>query len=525
MDIIERDESGRVNSTRIVNHQISRSSNNGSEKRARTRSSATEILSKVFLPVGYPRSVSPDYLRYQILNSLQAFCSSLAGLLSSRATLEGYGVGKASASATNALILSIMQDMFARLTTIISAYYLGSSLFPEAKTYRFLADILNDAAIILDTTSPMLATVFPFHLLATSRIPFQLYTLCISASLRSLCGIAAGGSKTAITMHFATPLEGSGDVGDLNAKDSSKETVLGLLGMLLGTITVPYLTTTWSTYTVLFLLVFLHLLINYYGVRGIVLRTLNRHRASLAWAAFRHDFGEKKKNEERSHESNPSRVLTPSSIASYERLFDRPDLLWDIHASRTIGRCTMGSSIGLVFDVAQADIFPATRLFDLFRNKSFVVWFDPKDLTSTASSSEPSLRDKHSPHVHVFLKENHTPSDQLKAWLISCEVALLLASQQLKTDENDEDASVSLDALVLISRAKDTVDRLFSTFTEQMLRAGWCADTNMQNKSPENDEGNDKGSQPCLAVALMTRPPQTVVVDVSSTEEEAKKDR
>jgi len=33
-------------------------------------------------------------------------------------------------------------------------------------------------------------------------------------------------------MHFATPLEGTGDVGDLNAKDSSKETVLGLLGML-----------------------------------------------------------------------------------------------------------------------------------------------------------------------------------------------------------------------------------------------------------------------------------------------------
>lgn len=33
-------------------------------------------------------------------------------------------------------------------------------------------------------------------------------------------------------MHFATPLEGTGDVGDLNAKDSSKETVLALLGML-----------------------------------------------------------------------------------------------------------------------------------------------------------------------------------------------------------------------------------------------------------------------------------------------------
>ncbi len=33
-------------------------------------------------------------------------------------------------------------------------------------------------------------------------------------------------------MHFASPLNGKGDIGDLNAKDSSKETVLALFGML-----------------------------------------------------------------------------------------------------------------------------------------------------------------------------------------------------------------------------------------------------------------------------------------------------
>lgn len=56
--------------------------------------------------------------------------------------------------------------------------------------------------------------------------------LCLSSTLRSLCGIVAGGSKAAITLHFASPLNGKGDVGDLNAKDASKETVLALSGML-----------------------------------------------------------------------------------------------------------------------------------------------------------------------------------------------------------------------------------------------------------------------------------------------------
>jgi Vitamin B6 photo-protection and homoeostasis len=107
---------------------------------------------------------------------------------------------------------------------IYGAYTFGSSLVPEAKTYRFLADALNDAAIILDTFSPLLSS----HSVPGLRVS----ALCLSASFRALCGISAGGSKAAITLHFATPIDGTGDVGDLNAKDSSKETVLALLGML-----------------------------------------------------------------------------------------------------------------------------------------------------------------------------------------------------------------------------------------------------------------------------------------------------
>ncbi|KAE9384108.1 DUF647-domain-containing protein, partial [Gymnopus androsaceus JB14] len=254
-------------------------------------------IAKVFLPAGYPRSVSPGY--YRILNALQAFCSSLAGFLSSRATLEGYGVGDATATATNALLLTVLQDIFGQLTTIVGAFFFGSSLFPEAKTYRFLTDLLNDAAIIIDTLSPLLASLYDAYApqIATSlpflppTVPLRVYTLCLSASLRSLCGIAAGGSKNAIKMHFATPSEGTGDVGDLDAKDSSKETVLALLGMLIGTLTVPYLTTPSLTYAVLFVMVFLHLLINYLAVRGVIFRTLNRQRACLAWMAFKFERG------------------------------------------------------------------------------------------------------------------------------------------------------------------------------------------------------------------------------------------
>jgi hypothetical protein len=125
---------------------------------------------------------------------------------------------------------ALSRQPYSICAAIVAAYYIGTSLFPEAKTYRLIADILNDLAITLDVVSPVLnAVALPF-LLRTGSL--RIVALCLSGSLRSLCSIAAGGSKTAVSSHFATPLTGRGDLGDLNAKESSLETVLCLVGML-----------------------------------------------------------------------------------------------------------------------------------------------------------------------------------------------------------------------------------------------------------------------------------------------------
>lgn len=42
----------------------------------------------IFLPSGYPHTVSSDYTPYQIYDSLQAFFSAIAGLLASRAVVS-----------------------------------------------------------------------------------------------------------------------------------------------------------------------------------------------------------------------------------------------------------------------------------------------------------------------------------------------------------------------------------------------------------------------------------------------------
>ncbi|KAF7292000.1 hypothetical protein MIND_01225700 [Mycena indigotica] len=389
-----------------------------------------ELLSKVFLPSGYPNSVSPDYLRYQIFNALQAFCSSLAGLLSSRALLEGFGVGNPDASATHALLLTVLQDFFGRITTICAAYALGPSLGAEAKTFRFLADVANDAAIVLDTLSPLLL----------SRLKFpgtRVLALCLSGSLRAMCGICAGGSKAALAIHFSTPVSGSGDIGDLNAKDSSKETVLALFGMLAGSLIVPYLTSSRETYFVLFTLVGLHLLLNYLGVRGVVLRTLNKQRLSIAWNYF----------------CDQLHAPSPAQVSYRERV-----LSWKFNALGDEGvTCSIGSSLA---SILSEDASVPSSLLRSMQHEAYVLWFDPVCLAPAQAAFRPDVP-RSMIHMHICLREGYSSADVVKSWVHATEVERMISM----------DRRLSLSALVLDAHQK--VNEHWSSFMEEMAEKGW----------------------------------------------------
>ena len=173
-----------------------------------SRSSFYHFLLTIFLPVGYPHSVTPDYLPYQIYDSLQAFASSMAGLFASRAVLSSVGVGDASASPTAALLLSVVQDSVGRLATIAFAHKVGLALEPECKTWRLAADIFNDTAMVLDCASPALPK------------PLRIAVLTMAGVLRALCGVAAGSSKASLSKHFAK----WGNLGELNAVSKGFET-------------------------------------------------------------------------------------------------------------------------------------------------------------------------------------------------------------------------------------------------------------------------------------------------------------
>ncbi|KAF2471508.1 DUF647-domain-containing protein, partial [Lindgomyces ingoldianus] len=496
LEIVERDDAGNIMASYI--ESIEHGKARVDVIFPKGMKSFGQQLLDVFLPAGYPQSVTEDYIQYQIYDSLQAFSSSIAGLLSSRAVLEvkcdlfhvlsqmhfffslpvygmisdmdfqsispneatkilqteetGVGVGDASASPTAALLLSVLQESMGRIATILFAHKLGTSLEPECKMYRLAADIFNDTAMVLDCLSP----AFPK--------PARVMVLGFSSVLRSLCGVCAGSSKASLSAHFAR----KGNLGELNAKDSSQETVISLLGMLAGSVVVSWVTSPMATWTTLIALLSVHLAMNYAAVTAVSMRSLNRQRANIVLSTLLQD----------------GRVLQPTEVSKRERIFERDGVLrWAAAAGgrdQIVGHCSIGERLETILarlgprhgcERTGSRVLQAIKLSELLRlfdDQAYILWFDQ-------SESE----------ARIVLKEGATPIDKLQAW----SQALLLARRsrirsrataktaQGQPDENDR--SVSEEGQRLLAELRLTMEEIRKTFdvhTESLRNAGWDLD-------------------------------------------------
>ncbi|KZF25765.1 DUF647-domain-containing protein [Xylona heveae TC161] len=437
LEYVEKDQAGKPTKTYVESpvkfgqEHLSRFDvipHSSSSKGYRTLSSVINA----FLPAGYPQSVTEDYLEYQIYDSLQAFSSSIAGLLASRAVLQGVGVGDASASPTAALLLNVLQESMGRVATILFAHKLGSSLEPECKMYRLLADIFNDCAMVLDCLSPAFPRFSRVLIFSTASV------------LRALCGVAAGSAKASLSAHFAR----NGNLAELNAKDASQETIISLFGMLVGSIVISHVSTPFSTWLCLFLLLSIHLGTNYAAVRAVTMRTLNRQRANIVVSTLiEHD-----------------RILTPEVVSRRERIFERDGVVrWN--QSQALAYCQIGCPLEKLLqslcrdDARQSRVKYATanfgRLLNIFQGQDYILWYDCK-----------------ASQVFIVLKEGSSVKSQLKAWMHS----LLVVHGE--TSGLPDGTEISFDSMTSkqleqIRNSLEFLSNRFDRFMETLADAGW----------------------------------------------------
>jgi hypothetical protein len=263
----------------------------------------------LFLPCGYPSSVTSCYLEFQLFDTLQALCSYLRGMLCTHAVLIGMGVGESTASATSATLQWVLRDGIGMLVSMLFSWRCSVSFGQNIKGWRLFADCINDVGLTLELISPL----FP-----REYFPVFLSAACIC---RSMCGVSSGATRAALMQHFAL----AGNVADLAAKEGNQETAVTLLGMVGGALLMHWLNgnqqATWILFTVLTII---HVYANWRAVTSLVLRTLNPQRVDILLTHYiRQIFPN----------DNPVGVLTPVQVAQQEHLF------WLPTRSQTDSRC------------------------------------------------------------------------------------------------------------------------------------------------------------------------------------------
>ncbi|KAG8140643.1 hypothetical protein E2320_003348 [Naja naja] len=180
-----------------------------------------KLSSSIFLPQGYPESVSTDYLAYQFWDTIQAFASSITGTLATQAVLKGVGVGDETSTVAAATVTWIL------------------------KGANWIVMLNNGAG---------------------------------HCTQKCIVGVAGGATRAALTMHQAR----RDNMADVSAKDGSQETLVNLAGLLFSLFLIPLVVDNLLlTYALYALFTILHLYANYQAVRAVCMETVNRARLHL----------------------------------------------------------------------------------------------------------------------------------------------------------------------------------------------------------------------------------------------------
>ncbi|CAN1152870.1 Protein root UVB sensitive 3 [Linum perenne] len=225
---------------------------------------------QAFVPEGFPSSVTPDYVPFQVWDSLQGLSTYIRTMLSTQALLSAIGVGEKSATVIGATFQWFLRDLTGMVGGILFTFYQGSSLDSNAKMWRLVADLMNDLGMLMDLVSPLFPSAF-------------IFVVCLGSISRSFTGVASGATRAALTQHFAL----QNNAADISAKEGSQETMATMVGMALGMlvarVTTGYPFAIWLCF--LSLTVF-HMYANYRAVCCLALNSLNMERSSILLQHF-----------------------------------------------------------------------------------------------------------------------------------------------------------------------------------------------------------------------------------------------
>ncbi|XP_011207819.1 RUS family member 1 [Bactrocera dorsalis] len=319
------------------------------------------ILQKIFLPKGYPDSVSEDYASYQVWDTIQAFCSTICGTLCTHAILKGLGVGNDNITAYSATVTWILKDGSGHIGRILFSWWKGSQLDIDSKKWRLRADFLNDLAMGIE-----------IYVLPKYQF-FSTHLLCVTTVLKAIVGVAGGATRAALTQHHAI----RGNLADVASKDSSQETFVNLIASFVGLYLLTLIKSQSILYTVFIFIITTHLYANLKAVKAVCLRTFNESRYLIALEEY----------------FRSGRMLTPQQVNKMERV--------------TIGQ-TVSVSLNIYIGLSIRALIDEYKTTHAVEN--IISSFDPHERFIIAESNK---------NIGVYLHFDARAQDVLKAYFFA----------------------------------------------------------------------------------------------------------
>ncbi|GJQ12182.1 hypothetical protein GpartN1_g3973.t1 [Galdieria partita] len=227
------------------------------------------VLRRLFLPSGYPDSVTEDYANFERWDALQGLCSYLRQVMVTRSTLSGLGVGNNFAHPTAAALMLLWREGFGVVGGLLFTWGKSSRFDKDSKSWRLFADVINNVALTMEWTAPLFPTSVFFALHSSANI------------FHSLCGIAGGATSTAFQAHFAK----RNNIADICSKHGNIGRAVSLVGLLLSTLC--FWSSSWLenslpfSFGVFCFLTVFHIYFNVLALRSLHLACLNKERGYI----------------------------------------------------------------------------------------------------------------------------------------------------------------------------------------------------------------------------------------------------
>ncbi|KAF9950915.1 hypothetical protein BGZ70_001187 [Mortierella alpina] len=175
----------------------------------------------VFLPKGYPESVTPNYwpfAKWQFVHNVAGSVTAGMEIISTQSLLFAMGLGAGSIPMAAALNW-IIKDGLGQLGGVVYASFVSDKFDSEPKRFRFQATVAMQGANVLELLTPLWPGSF-------------LVIASISNIGKNMAWLASSATRAQMNKTFAL----RDNLGDITGKSGSQTTAAGLVGTGLGVV-------------------------------------------------------------------------------------------------------------------------------------------------------------------------------------------------------------------------------------------------------------------------------------------------